>query len=226
MFVEGDVMNFQRPLLIAALALGTTSAFAAPYSWVNWTSWTNGVTASGTISTSNGLVGVTVTGGFTDLLTNYPAWTPTTSWADGSIVDNAPDNTSIVKLISPTTITVTFDRAVSDLAFAVWSVGQNGNAVTYSFDHNLSLVTGGPSTEYGGQTITTTATTLTGEEGNGTVLFAGPLTSLTFTTNPAENWHGFNLGLKTAQPVPEPFTMVLGAAALAVGANRRRAKKA
>lgn len=219
-------MKIRRPLLIATLALGASSAFAAPYSWVNWSSWTNGVTASGTINTSNGPVGVTVTGAFVELRTNYPTWTPVTSWKDGSIIDNAQDNSSIVRLINPVTITVSFDRAVSDLAFSVWSVGQAGNAVTYSFDHTLSYVAGGPSAEYGGQSITTTATTLTGEEGNGTVLFRGPLTSLTFSTNPAENWHGFNLGLKTAQPVPEPFTMVLGVAALAVGATRRRAKRA
>lgn len=217
-------MKGRTLLSLAALAVGGSLASAAPYSWVNWTSWTNGVSATGTISTSNGLVGVTVTGAFNAILTNYPSWTPTATWADGTVVDNAPNNTSLVKLISATSLNITFDRAVTDLAFSVWSVGQSGNAVTYSFDQNLTFVSGGASSEYGGGSISTGANSLTGAEGNGTVLFSGPITQLNLATNPAENYHGFNLGLKTAQPVPEPVTMVLGVAALAVGARRRRSR--
>lgn len=211
-----------RGLVSLAIAVaGVTVSHAALYSWVSWNAPSGG-TVTGTIATSVGNVGVTVTGPFFQVLTSYPSWTPATSWKDGSIVDNAPNNTSIVGINSVGTYSVTFDRPVVDLAFSVWSVGRGGLPVTYSFDKSLSFVAGGPSAEYGGGSITTGASSLTGTEGNGTVLFAGPLTSLGFTTSPAEHWHGFNLGLKNAQPVPEPMTLILGAGALAAGIRRRR----
>ena len=205
----------KKILTLGVLALVATSAFADPYSWVQWNA-PSGNVVTGSIATSNGPVGVTLTGNFDSVLTNYPTWTPASSYADGVIIDNAPDNTSLVKVIGPTAFTLAFDTVVENLAFSVWSVGQPNQAITYTFDHDLSLVAGGPGTEFGGQSITTTTNTLTGIEGNGTVLFADAMTSLVFSTDPAENYHGFNIGLQTAQAVPEPFTMAgLGIAALA-----------
>jgi len=200
---------------VALGVLGAT-AHADVYSWVQWNSPV-GNTVTGSISTSNGPVGVTVTGPFFQVLTNYPSWTPTTSYADGTIIDNAPDNTSIVQILTTGSFNVSFNTTVKDLAFSVWSVGQGGLPVTYAFDKNLTFVVGGPGAEFGGGSITTTATTLTGVEGNGSVLFEDSLSVLNFEVQNAENWHGFNLGLKYEQPVPEPATMAtlaLGAAAL------------
>lgn len=210
-------------LASAVLIVPAAHAFADPFSWVNWTS-VSGTTATGTILTTNGNIGVTLNGPFATVLTGYPSWTPATSYADGSIIDNAPDNGSLVKINSVGDYTLTFDQAVDNLAFSVWSVGQGGNAVSYTFDHNLSFVAGDPGAEYAGQSITTTANTLTGEEGNGTVLFSGPLTSLSWHVDPAEDYHGFTIGLKNAQPVPEPASMaILG---IGVGALLRRRRKA
>jgi hypothetical protein len=211
----------KKILTLSAVALIASSAFADPFSWVQWNA-PSGNVVTGSIATSNGPVGVTLTGNFDSILTNYPSWTPASSFADGVIIDNAPDNTSLVKVIGPTAFTLTFDSVVENLAFSVWSVGQNNQAITYTFDQDLTFVAGGPGTEFGGQSITTTTNTLTGIEGNGTVLFANPMTSMIFSTDPSENYHGFNIGLQTAQAVPEPFTMVgIGIAALAL---RKRKK--
>lgn len=214
-------MKARRMTLLAVLAIAGVQANADVYSWVVWDTPGAGV-VTGTINSSNGPVGVTVTGPFVSVLTNYPSYNPASTWADGVLVDNAPDNTSIVRIIDPSTFKIEFDTSVKDLAFTVWSVGQGGNTVTYSFDQNLTFVAGGPSVEFGGISITTTATTLSGTEGSGTVLFEDTFSQLNFSTDPAENWHGFNLGLKYEQPVPEPATfagLALGALAL-----RRRRK--
>ncbi len=207
------------PVLIAAgLSAG---AFAAPYSWVTWNA-PQGQTVTGTIPIDGGTVGVTLTGPFESVVQNYPSWNPATTWADGSIIDNAPDVHNIVQIQTTGDFTLTFSQQVSDLAFSVWSLGGGSEVVTYAFDHDLSFIAGGPSAEFGGTSITTTANSLSGAEANGTVLFAGPLTSLSWNVDKPENWHGFSLGLQSAQPAPEPLSIVALSLGLAALARKRR----
>ena len=56
-------------------------------------------------------------------------------------------------------------------------------------------------------------TNLIGNEFSGTIRFNGTFNSLTFSTNPAENWHGFTYGIRTTEriepTVPEPSTVFL-----------------
>lgn len=215
-----------RLLFVAcALVIPAAHAFADPYSWVNWTSF-SGTTALGTISTVGGPVNVQLDGPFNTILTNYPSWTPAATYADGTIIDNAPDNTSLVKINGTGHYTLTFSQSVDNLAFSAWSIGQGGQSVTYAFDQNLTFISGGAGSEYGGQAITTTANSFTGEEGNGTVLFGGPFTQLSWDVQGVEDYHGFNIGLKSTQAVPEPASMLaLGAGAVALIRRRRKSSK-
>lgn len=215
-----------RLVAMAVASLLTSFAQAAPFSWINWTSF-SGSTASGVISTSNGNTNVTLTGPFTSVYSSYPSWTPLTTWKDGSVIDNAPyegqttAEHQIVRIDNSGSFNLSFDIPVDHLAFAVWSVG-GGNTVTYTFDQDLSLISGGPSAEYGGGSITVGSNWLQGHEGNGTVMFDGPFNSLSWTIDNPESWHGFSIGLATQQSVPEPTTMAALAAGAALLARRRR----
>lgn len=212
-----------------ALALGAVAsmAHADPYSWINWTGSTSS-SADGVITTSNGPTAVHLSGPVNNLFSGYPSWTPVTSYRDGVIIDNAPyegqsaGDHQILQILSTGTYSLTFDKPVDHLAFSVWSLGQGGTPVRYTFDQNLSFVAGGPGAEFGGQSITTGANWLEGVEGNGTVVFDGPFSTLNWTINNPENWHGFSIGLKTAQSVPEPATMaILGLGGVLVARRRK-----
>jgi hypothetical protein len=64
-------------------------------------------------------------------------------------------------------------------------------------------------------------------EGNGTLVFKGTYSSLTFTNPERENWYGFTLGINGA--VPEPATwamMILGMSMLGGVMRSRRAGQA
>jgi hypothetical protein len=112
---------------------------------------------------------------------------------------------------------VTFAAAIDDLVMALVSVGQPGLAVTYSFDQAFTLDSEGVSYWGGGQPGAYTSngpTSFTGREFHGVIHFAAPVTSLTFTTNPDEDWHAFTFG-----SVPEPASLALVGAALLVPAH-------
>ena len=222
----GKEFKMKKILIASFLAVGLSAiGSAATYSWVDWDTPSSG-SVTGSFATDEGTVGVTLTGPFTSITSNFPSWTPTATWADGTIIDNAPDNGTMVRIDGTGTFTLAFDRAVSDLAMSFWSVGRTNTPVSYTFDETPSFVVGGASAEFGGSAITVSGNTVEGREGNGSVLFAdtGTISSLTFTVSPAEVYHGINLGLQYDQPVPEPTTMVLASAgALALLRRRRKA---
>lgn len=211
-------------LSFASLAFAVVAvAQASPFSWIQWTSATAGV-ATGTITTSNGVTNATLTGQFNALVLGYPSWGPASTWADGSIIDNTVNSNGIIQMDNEATFNLHFDRPVDHFALAAWSVGSPGINVTYTFDHNLQIVAGGPSNEYGGSPLIAVGSNgFTGHEGNGSVLFNDQFTDLNWTIKGAEFWHGFSVGLKTSQlPVPEPTSMVLLATGVAALLRKRR----
>lgn len=213
-------------LLATASLVLIGSASAAPVSWTDWLS-ISGSGASGNM----GGVAVTVTANSGTI--NGPSQTAcgTNWWTEpnpaspaytGGSVSNAPTPCEQVGLDSPVSITVTFASAISNLYMALLSVGQPSYTVTYDFDASFTIDSEGQGFWGDGTYTLGAGDTLAMREFHGVLAFAGPVSSLTFTTTPNEYWHAFTFGI-TAREVPEPGTLaLLGFGLAGLGLARRR----
>lgn len=208
-------MNGQIRLLAGALAVGICAfcwadAQATQIDWNKWTSATQG-----TISPDGVAVGFSIAGsGSTDNLeSNYPSYTPTATFTDGTVVPNAPVSADgIIQLVggNDNLNTLTFSSPVVNPVMAIWSLGAGGTPATFVFSNATPLfLAGGPSTEYNGSAISVNGNVVSGSEGNGIVMFQGTFASLSWTNPQAESWYGFNVGIAgvanaNPTPVPEP----------------------
>ena len=214
-----------RKLLIAGLSslIVAGSATVASAAVVTWTTWTSASTGTA------GPIGLTYAGPAVSLETPYPSYDPTSTFADGPIVNNAPvPANGILKVFggNSSTQTLTFSQAVVNPVFAIWSLGQGTIDASFVFNNATPIfVAGGPNAEYGGVPITVSGNTVHGKEANGTVQFLGTFTSLSWSNPVEENWYGFNVGFQSVAPVPEPatwFMMILGFAGVGFLTYRRR----
>jgi len=209
--------------ILATLAL---SAQADPISWNTWSSDT-----AGSMTVDGSSIDVTFsTANYHQAIANYPSWTPSASFADGVVVDNGPVSANgIMRLVGGNTEvnTITFSQAVENPVFAIWSLGQPpGYTATFEFlDATPTFVAGGPNAEYSGSAITVAGNVVSGNEGNGTVMFEGTYTSISWTNSIYENWYGFNVGVAGVSAVPDLAPLAswtIGIAALGFAARRRR----
>ena len=219
-------MKFRFALVATALA-ASGLANAATIDWNTWSS-----NSAGSISTTSGPISVTFSGEMSGQYSGYPSWGPSATFADGTIVANAPVAANgIVRLIGggggdAVVNTVSFSQAVVNPVFSIWSLGQGGDTASFHFLRATPVfVAGGPGAEYGGSSISVSGNDVFGTEGDGTVQFIGTFTSISWTNPVAENWYGFDVGVAgVAGVVPEPGSMGMLVAGLTLTglAMRRR----
>ena len=224
---------FKRTTACAAVALSTFAAAlpaaAGPIDWASWSGISQNV-IGGAASAAFGASGITATysGEVRNFVSNYPSYGPTGTFNGGAIGNAPPAANGIIQIIGggdSGVNTLTFSQAVLNPVMAIWSLGQSGINAEFAFDTAFTIESGGPSAEYSGASITSTGNTVFGSEGNGTIQFAGSVTSISWTNPVAENWYGFTVGT-SVQAIPEPETyalMLAGLAALAFVARRRAA---
>lgn len=215
---------------VSALLLASTAQAAL----INWTDWTSATTtnATGTVQ------GITVdftgpqspasqtSGGGT----NYWAVNPSIYTATG-IVDNGPEaSTDIIRVTNNTSYTLQFSQAVVDPVMAIMSLGQTGRHVRYAFSEEFDVLNSGRG-YWGGSTsgslFEEAGNVLLGVEGHGIIQFKGTFDSISWTSNPAEHWHGFQIGIAgvASSGVPEPMPIVLlGLGLISIGFVRRLKK--
>lgn len=233
--INGDVAVKNKFLALLGLVVLPVSANADLVTWTDWTAITGGgaVGSMGDIDIRVSALSGSINGPSqiscgtnwwtepfsTDPDYNGPAYT------QGS-VDNAPTPCEQVALNSQVSLSVTFSSPVDTLYMALLSVGQPNYTVTYDFDTSFTVdsdgwgfwnnVTGAAGTYSLGS-----GDAIAMNEIHGVLAFNGPISTLSFTTNPNENWHAFTFG--TVASVPEPGTLALfGLGLLGIGAARRR----
>lgn len=214
-------------LLALATALAITpTAVADTIAWTDWTTGTPGSPGSATGTIVNMGVTVTYTGQTSGLGmtyapgrgTYYPGQlSGTTTWGflntfTGGMVGNAPPTSYDSVALqggpsAPMEETIHFSSPVVNPFIAIWSLGQGGIPATFWFDEDLTIIAGGPSTEYGGQTIQYFMGDdgVKGVEGNGVIQFKGTFSDITFNTAYNEDWYAFTTGIVT----PEPSSLLL-----------------
>lgn len=228
--MNGRIRWWAGALAIGICAFCWTDAQATQIDWNTWTSATQGTISPDGVTVNFSIAG---SGSADNLVSNYPSYTPTTTFADGSTVSNAPTaSNGIIQLTGGNSNlnTITFSSPVVDPVMAIWSLGAGGTAATFVFSDATPLfVAGGPSAEYGGSAISVSGNVVSGSEGNGTVMFKGTFDSISWTNPQYEGWYGFDVGiagLARPSPVPEPAPwglFALGLIGIALAQLKRKA---
>ena len=233
----------KRAVAVCLLCGLAGSVTAAPVYWTDWTSShvnnTGPDTVIGTATVPDlGAVAVTYTGEFISGRTNTDGsginyWTGfDATYADGVAVDNAPVSSDVIGLFDGGggTCTISFNKPVTNPVMAIVSLGHQGLTASTVFNVPFDVVAHGVGYFGNGLLYEDANKTLRGQEGNGTIQFFGPVTSIQWTIPQGEYWYGFTVGIPgpAAGPddpvgVPAPGTMLLvGIGTSLVGYLRRR----
>ena len=201
-------MKFKFASVLAGATVAVLISTAAQAATVVWTQW--GSNTAGTIGTVN----VTYSGELSGLLNpgggSFEGYLPNSSFLGGP-VGNVPTNANgALQLVggnSAVTNTISFNQALINPVFLIWSLGRTTLPTTFNFQGNpsISIVAGGPTAQYGGASLTLSGSTVMGLEGNGVLQFAGPVSSISWTNPTNEFYYAFTVG----NVVPEPGTWAL-----------------
>lgn len=208
-----------------ALAAALPAAQATPVAWTQWTTGTAGADghAQGQLQLADGSqvqvshqgelrYAYTAGGGY---FWNAPAGTYTSA-----AVDNGP-NDSFLQFNRSSAKTVSFSQALAGVFLAVFSLNDN----YYEFDQDFRIESQGCGSLGCGtlsrQVVDGRYRLVGVGEGHGVIRFTDTLSSVSWTTHHAEDWQGVTLG--TYAPVPEPASVALSVAGLAlIGCRLRR----
>lgn len=176
-------------------------AYGAEISWTDWTSAETGNPgwALGTIILSDtktvsiaykGEVSFAQTSGGT----NY--WIPSEPYVSAA-VKKPPSDPDIIALQGgdSTINTISFSEPVSNPVMAIVSLGQGGIPVRYKFSIPFKVLSYGKGYWGSGQFTGNTGNSLEGREGHGVIQFLGSVSSLSWTVETAEYWHGLTIGI-------------------------------
>lgn len=206
-----------------ALASLLATGLSAQADVISWNQWESG--AAGTITTAGTTVEVTFSGELpTSYYADYPSWLPAATYADGTVVENAP--TGGIKRLhggSDAVNAIEFSTPVVNPVMAIWSLGQPSLQARFDFiDATPVFIAGGVSQEYGGSAIVVDGQSVIGNEGNGTVQFIGTFDRISWTNPVSESWYGFNVGIVGAVPEPGTWWLALSGLGLLGWAARRQ----
>lgn len=197
-------------VMVLASGAVVETASGAPADWAEWTSASGSApgTASATISTSSGSVGVVYNGEIYFAQINNSGvyfYFPPTPFLSAT-VPNAPPRADIIALqggVGTGVHTLTFSPPVENPIMAIVSLGQPSVTVTYDFDVPFTILSFGPGYWGGPGTLNNVGgKRLTGVEGHGTIQFIGTVSSINWTIPNPETWHGFTVGLLGGAPCP------------------------
>lgn len=222
-----------KSLLLALLVctFSVTTAFAAPISWTDWTEATT-TTAKGSLNVDGSTVSVEYSGllSFWQLGTGTNYWTESdpAPYTGNSVIDNAPTASEMLALDQPATNNITFSEALLNPVMAIVSLGRTSLPVSYDFDNTFSVLSEGRGYWGDGTYTLGTGDVLTGNELHAAIQFDGLVSSISWSSDPNEYWHGVTFGVATdTAPVPEPGTLLLLGSGLAgLGFYARKRKKA
>ena len=145
--------------IIAALMAAPTIAPASTVDWATWSNVVTGATAGSATGTTADTT-FTYTGELQQFIAGYPSYTPTATFSGGTVANPPPMANGIIRIIgggAVPTDTITFATSVTNPVFAIWSLGQPGTTASFNFNQPFTIESGGPSTEYGGSTITSSS---------------------------------------------------------------------
>ena len=227
--------SFKRLATGLAAVAGLAVALPAAAIEIKWTDWigTTGPTTIVGESTSLGeVIDITYEGTYRFLQTGtgIDYFSPSSPYTDNDVVDNRPPAAEMIAINGGSgalTHTVSFSETVIDPVMAIVSLGQPNLVVTYEFiDETFDILSSGTGHWGGaasGSLFQLTPSILTGVEGHGVIQFSGAYDSISWTVPTFEAWHGFTFGfeLLESQAVPEPATLGLLAAGIALVRARR-----
>ena len=210
-WLRENEMDLRMACAVAGASAALLISPAAQAATVVWTQW-----ASNTAGTM-GDVDVTYSGEeegliFPGSIPSFEGYIPNSSFLGGP-VGNVPTNANgALKLIGglgedATTNTITFSEALINPVFLIWNLGQVGKSARFDFleSPSISIVAGGPTTQYGGGALTLSGFNAVGMAGNGVLQFSGAVTSISWKNPVATNYYAFTVG----NVVPEPGTWAL-----------------
>jgi hypothetical protein len=199
--------------MVGITLLLAVSASASPIPRIAWATFT-----SNTDGTISGLgITITYTGEKSGLLDPGPLWTPVSTFSGGRVPNPPPSLSPAIEEEGgkDTIDTLTFSKPVEDPVMAIWSLGSLSHEppiqARFAFlpaSKNWTIQSGGPSTEHHGHPLFVCPddpSAVCGIEGNGTIMFHGTFSTISFQLPDFERFYGFTVGA----PVPEPSTLLL-----------------